>query len=68
MGDSTSVRISSVFGFFTLLCALAMPSQARTVLEETVVTAQKREQNIRDVPVSISRLSGQRLESRFSGR
>ncbi|MDE0155979.1 MAG: TonB-dependent receptor [Gammaproteobacteria bacterium] len=67
MGDSTSIRISSIFGFFTLLCALAIPSQAQTVLEEIVVTAQKREQNIQDVPISITRMSGQWLESKFAG-
>ena len=67
MGDSTSIRISSIFGFFTLLCALAVPSQAQTVLEEIVVTAQKREQNIQDVPISITRMSGQWLESKFAG-
>ena len=67
MGDSTSIRISSIFGFFTLLCALAIPSQAQNVLEEIVVTAQKREQNIQDVPISITRMSGQWLESKFAG-
>ena len=67
MGDSTSIRISSIFGFLTLLCALAIPSQAQNVLEEIVVTAQKREQNIQDVPISITRMSGQWLESKFAG-
>ncbi len=54
-------------GLFALICILAMPSHAQTVLEEIVVTAQKREENIQDVPISISRLSGQRLESKFTG-
>lgn len=67
MGHPTSFRITSIFGFFTLLCALAMPSHAQTVLEEIVVTAQKREQNIQDVPISITRMSGQWLESKFAG-
>ena len=67
MGDPTSIRISSIFGFFTLLCVLAAPSQAQTALEEIVVTAQKREQNIQDVPISITRMSGQWLESKFAG-
>ena len=53
--------------FFTLLFALALPSQAQGVLEEIVVTAQKREQNIQDVPISITRMSGQWLESKFAG-
>ena len=67
MGHPTSFRITSIFGFFTLLCALAIPSQAQNVLEEIVVTAQKREQNIQDVPISITRMSGQWLESKFAG-
>ncbi|MYH70333.1 MAG: TonB-dependent receptor, partial [Gammaproteobacteria bacterium] len=53
--------------FFTLFYALALPAQAQGVLEEIVVTAQKREQNIQDVPISITRMSGQWLESKFAG-
>lgn len=53
--------------FFTLFSALALPAQAQAVLEEIVVTAQKREQNIQDVPISITRMSGQWLESKFAG-
>ena len=67
MGDFKNNRITSISGLFTLLCALAIPSQAQTVLEEIVVTAQKREQNIQDVPISITRMSGQWLESKFAG-
>jgi len=37
------------------------------VLEEIIVTAQKREQNIQDVPISISQMSGDRLNARFAG-
>ena len=67
MGDFKNNRITSISGLFTLLCALAIPSHAQTVLEEIVVTAQKREQNIQDVPISITRMSGQWLESKFAG-
>ena len=67
MGDPISNRITSKFGLFTLLCALAVPAHSQTVLEEIVVTAQKREQNIQDVPISITRMSGQWLESKFAG-
>ena len=38
---------------------LAGPVNAQQVLEEVVVTAQKREQSLQDVPFSISALSGQ---------
>ena len=37
------------------------------VLEEIVVTAQKREQNIQDVPISIASLSELRLAAKFTG-
>lgn len=37
------------------------------VLEEVIVTATKRSENLRDVPISIATLSGEYLESMFSG-
>ena len=55
--------------FLTLSAGACLPlAQAReAALEEIVVTAQKREQNIQDVPLSISRLAGQKLAARFTG-
>jgi iron complex outermembrane receptor protein len=47
---------------------LAAPSvQAQNVLEEIIVTAQKREENIQEVPISITNMSGDRLTARFTG-
>ena len=60
-------RILSGLSLFTLFLVAGSPAYAQTILEEIVVTAQKREQNIQDVPISISRLSGQRLASKFLG-
>ena len=40
---------------------------AEGVLEEIIVTAQKREQNIQEVPISITNMSGDRLTARFTG-
>ena len=60
-------RILSVSGLFTVMSVAGTALNAQTILEEIVVTAQKREQNIQDVPISISRLSGQRLASKFTG-
>jgi len=37
------------------------------ILEEVIVTATKREENLRDVPISIATLSGENLTSMFKG-
>ena len=51
----------------TLVCALAcLPFasvRAETVIEEIVVTAQKREQALQDVPLSVQALSGDLIKS-----
>ena len=67
MIDLKISRIFSSLSLFAVLFVLGTSSYAQAVLEEIVVTAQKREQNIQDVPISISRLSGQRLASKFTG-
>ena len=53
--------LATAFGFFfTLISTLA---GAQAVLEEVVVTAQKREQSIQDVPISITAISGESLQA-----
>ncbi|MCH8073608.1 MAG: TonB-dependent receptor, partial [Proteobacteria bacterium] len=42
-------------------------AQSNTILEEIVVTAQRREERLEDVPISISTMSGERLASIFEG-
>ena len=42
----------------------AVPGVSFAEIEEIVVTAQKREQNIQDVPISITAISGAQLEER----
>lgn len=65
-------------GLFALLASILTASAAQAQetenpdapvqLEEIIVTAQKREQNIQDVPISVSVLSGEYLDSaRFQG-
>ena len=53
--------------FSILGCALLAPgmgTQAQTgVIEEILVTAQKREESIQDVPMSISAYTGDMLQS-----
>ena len=48
-----------ISGFFFMLVSTLSGAQA--VLEEVVVTAQKREQSIQDVPISVSALSSEDL-------
>jgi iron complex outermembrane receptor protein len=72
------IRAIKGSGFFVCFSALALvvsssPAFAQdddegaedttTYLEEIVVTAQKREQNIQDVPLSVSTLSGEELSA-----
>jgi len=65
--QSTQKRLTTI-GLFAVSCFLASPSvQAQGVLEEIIVTAQKREQNIQEVPISITSMSGDRLTARFTG-
>ncbi len=40
----------------------AGPSVAQPILEEVIVTAQKREQSLQDVPVAVTAFTGERLE------
>jgi outer membrane receptor protein involved in Fe transport len=44
--------------------ALASLASAQVALEEIVVTAQKREQNLQDVPISVNTVSGEALQAR----
>jgi len=45
------------------LCASAAAQEQHGVLEEIIVTAQKREQNIQDVGISISAFSGEQMRA-----
>src|SRR5690606_10931452 len=57
-----------------LVAAIACPTGAanaqapeRSILEEIVVTAQRREENIQDVPISVTAVSGERLQTLYAG-
>ena len=47
--------------------ALPLPSVAATELGEVMVTAQRRSENIQDVPLSVSPLAGDRLDALLEG-
>lgn len=47
-----------------LALAITAPTAMAQMLEEVVVTAQKREQTLKDVPISISAVSGKTIENR----
>ena len=50
-----------VLGAAVALSITAWPVLAQLQLEEVVVTAQKREQGLQDVPISIIAVSGERI-------
>jgi len=56
------VKSLSVAVAFSAVAAAPVWVQASSLLEEVVVTAQKREQNLQDVPISISAFSGDALK------
>ena len=58
--DAARLKLKALYSAL-ILCA-ALPAQA-SVLEEVVVTAQKREQNIQDVGVSVAAFSGKQMDS-----
>ncbi len=63
--------LAPVFGLVAVaICApLSNTAQAQdtAVLEEIIVTATKREESLQDVPISVATMSGERLNSLFTG-
>ncbi|MBT8086237.1 MAG: TonB-dependent receptor [Woeseia sp.] len=51
-------------GSFSVPAAVA---QERSILEEITVTAQRREENLQEVPISVTAVSAERLDSMFEG-
>lgn len=64
-----SQQTTMFMGLAAAACAFNTPAlhaQGRQTLEEIVVTAQRRDENIQEVPISITALSGDRLSARFA--
>ena len=61
-------KTSIIIGLAAAACVFDSPAlhaQGR-MLEEVVVTAQRRDENIQEVPISITSMSGDRLSARFA--
>ncbi len=68
MNVQSALNRATTVAVAAISCFLASPSaQAQAVLEEIIVTATKREENIQEVPISITNMAGDRLTSRFTG-
>ena len=65
MRHSATIRLFATTASAVVAVALASPSWAQdsTQVEEIVVTAQKREQNLQDVPVAVSAFGSEQLEA-----
>ena len=67
-GSSTGKRIAVSLGAALIAGAGPVLAQAPTgTLQEIVVTAQRHEQNIQNVPISVSAVEGERLAAMFEG-
>jgi len=65
---STPIKSTMALAISAALATGASIASAQTnILEEVIVTAQKREQSVMDVPISIATMSGERFTSLFEG-
>jgi iron complex outermembrane recepter protein len=69
MTNQAKLRSGAAFGVLLLAAAVAAPAFAQdtaVALDDVIVTAQKRSENIQDVPVSVAAVSGEKLASIFA--
>lgn len=59
---SAAVVGACVFGFAGMASAQSTPQDEPTTIDDIIVTAQKREQNLQDVPIVVTSLSQETLE------
>ncbi|HYE51933.1 MAG TPA: TonB-dependent receptor [Azospirillaceae bacterium] len=67
---SKSTRVAALRGAcgVAALLALASPAAAQLAeLEEIIVTAQKRQENLQEVPISVATIGGEKLENLTAG-
>ncbi|MCY4256292.1 MAG: TonB-dependent receptor [Gammaproteobacteria bacterium] len=64
MGHSRKSRLAGVAGASLLGLAVMQAASAQAELEEIIVTAQKREQSLQDVPVAVTAFTSEELADR----
>lgn len=62
----TCARVVQLFLGTFVLAAFAAPASAQTTIEEIVVTAQKREQTLQEVPIAVTVLQNETIEAAYS--
>ena len=62
MGSAFKTRFASLAGIFGLLAVGSLVNAAEPAIEEVIVTAQKRTENVQHVPLAVSVVSGAELE------
>jgi iron complex outermembrane receptor protein len=67
ISNSKKLATSIALGLGLAVAPVASMQAAEGVLEEVIVTAQKRAQNIQDVPISITALSGETMDNFRAG-
>ena len=65
LGGTNVMKINSIYAvilhLFIIFAISVSPVSAQSVLEEIIVTARKREQNIQDVSISITAFTARRI-------
>lgn len=67
VGDTETIPVDAGMAAEAPVAAEQRPESRNRLTEEIVVTAQKREENIQDVPISISAFSGAALDAKGIG-
>ncbi len=65
-GPILKIGLPAILGLTSLSTNMALASEGARVIEEIVVTARKREENIQDVGLSVSALSQEEIDNTFA--